>query len=86
MGFITRICDDREGLYAEAKGMATQIVANPPLTVQGTKDVILQGRDHGVYAGLHYVAQKNAAALMSEDLGEALKAFLEKRAPVFKGK
>jgi enoyl-CoA hydratase/carnithine racemase len=86
MGFITRICPDQRGLYEEAKGIASEIAACPPLAVQGTKDVILYGRDHGVYAGLHYAAQKNAAALPSEDLMEAMSAFMEKRTPVFKGK
>jgi len=86
MGFITRIGEDRQGLYEEAKGIASQIAACPPLAVQGAKEVILYSRDHGVNAGLHYVAQKNAAALPSEDVTEAMSAFMEKRTPVFKGK
>jgi enoyl-CoA hydratase/carnithine racemase len=86
MAFITRICENQSGLYEEAKGIATQIAACPPLAVQGAKDVILYSRDHGVYAGMHYVAQKNAAALPSEDVMEAVRAFMEKRSPVFKGK
>lgn len=86
MGFITRICEDREQLYDQAASLAADITACPPLTVQGTKDVILYSRDNGVYPGLQYVAQKNAAALKSEDLMEAVTAFMEKRKPVYKGK
>jgi enoyl-CoA hydratase len=86
MGLVTRICDDPPALYAEAENLASQIAACPPLTVQGTKNVILYSRDNGIEAGLQYVAQKNAAALPSEDLIEAVSAFMEKRKPVFKGK
>jgi Delta3,5-Delta2,4-dienoyl-CoA isomerase len=86
MGFITRLCEDREDLYRTAEALAAQIAACPPLAVQGVKEVILYGRDHGISAGLQYVAQKNAAALPSEDLMEAVAAFMEKRLPVFKGR
>ena len=86
MGFITRLCDDRETLLQEAKKLADAIASLPPLTVQGTKEVLLQGRDQGVGPGLAYVAQKNAAKIPSEDMLEAVTAFLEKRQPTFKGR
>ena len=86
MGLITKICDDRQALYKAAESLADQIAACPPLTVQGTKEVINYSRDNGIDAGLKYVAQKNSAALPSEDLFEAVTAFMEKRAPVFKVK
>jgi enoyl-CoA hydratase/carnithine racemase len=85
MGLVTRICENREALIETARSLAAEIAANAPLTVQGTKDVILFSRDQGIYPGLHYVAQKNATAIHSEDLLEALNAFLEKRKPRFKG-
>lgn len=86
MGLITRICEDRESLYAEARKLAEEIAANSPLAVQGVKDVILYSRDNGIYPGLAYVAQKNASLLPCEDLMEAVQAFMQKRPPQFKGK
>ena len=86
MGFITRICGSKEALFQEAENLAGEIASCAPLTIQGTKDTLLYSRDNGVEAGLKYVAQKNAAALLSEDVMEAITATIEKRKPVFKGK
>lgn len=86
MGFITRICEDKDALIKEAETLASHIAGLAPLAVQGTKDTINYSRDNGVYPGLKYVAQKNAVFLLSEDLGEAMAAFLEKREPIYKGK
>lgn len=86
MGFITHLCEDRDALYAKAAAIGREIAACSPLAVQGVKDVILHSRDRGVYPGLEYVAQKNAALLPSEDMLEAFQAFAQKRAPDFKGK
>jgi Delta3,5-Delta2,4-dienoyl-CoA isomerase len=86
MGFITHLCEDREALLLEARRLAAEIAALPPLAVQGAKDELLNGRDRGVYPGLDYAAQKNAALIPNEDMMEAVAAFLEKRRPVFKGR
>lgn len=86
MGLITRICENRDKLNEEAQKLAKEIAANSPLTVQGTKDVMNYTRDNGVYPGLQYTAQKNAALLVSEDLNEAFQAFMEKRPPEFEGR
>lgn len=85
IGFITRICESKEELEKEALKIAASIAENPPLAVQGVKEVALFSRDNGVYPGLRFVAQKNSAMLPSEDLIEAVGAFMEKRKPVFKG-
>ncbi len=85
MGFITHLCEDRNSLYKDSKRVAEEIASCSPLAVQGAKEVMNYSRDHGAWAGFEYVAQKNAAILLSEDLMEAFKAFAEKRPAVFKG-
>lgn len=86
MGFVTRVCEDQKELIQVAGDLAKEVAGMAPLTVQGVKEVINYSRDNGVYPGLEYVAQKNAASLASEDLMEAFTAFMEKRDPVFRGK
>ncbi len=86
IGYINRIYANRESLYEGARALAEEIAANPPLAVQGVKEVIHYTRDNGVFPSLDYVAQKNAAAVPSNDMMEAVTAFLEKRPPQFTGK
>jgi len=86
IGFITHLCEDRDALYQLVRELAADIAALSPLAVQGVKEVVLFSRDRGIYPGLEYVAQKNAALMPSEDIREAILAFKEKRAPVYKGK
>jgi enoyl-CoA hydratase/carnithine racemase len=85
IGYVNRLYEDREKLYEGAQAMAEQIAANPPMTVQGVKEVILFTRENGIFPGLDFVAQKNAAILPCEDLKEAVTAFMEKRTPHFTG-
>lgn len=84
--FITHIYEDQASLQRGAGNLANEIALCSPLAVQGVKDVMRFNREHGLQAGLEYVAQKNAAILISEDLMEAVQAFMEKRPPQFKGK
>jgi enoyl-CoA hydratase/carnithine racemase len=86
MGFVTRLCDDREAVILEAGKLAGEIADNSPLAVQGAKEVILYSREHGVKAGLEYVATKNSSALHCDDLMEAVQAHMMKRKPEFKGR
>jgi enoyl-CoA hydratase len=65
--------------------MADEIAANSPLAVQGVKAVLNYSEEHSIEEGLEYVAQWNSSFLMSNDIGEALSAFIEKRSPEFSG-
>ncbi len=86
MGLVNRVYQDLPGLVAGASELAREIASNPPLTVRGVKKVLDFGSSHRVSDGLDYVAAWNSAFLASEDLGEAMAAFLEKRPPAFRGR
>ena len=85
IGLVNDVYADQDAVLAAAHELADEIAANPPLVVQGTKDVLGHEREARVADGLRYVAAWNSAFLPSKDLGEAVSAFLERRPPKFSG-
>lgn len=85
IGLVNGVYPDTGALHTAARELAAEIAANPPLVVQGVKQVLRAGRDLTVEQGLDYVSLWNAAFLQTNDLGEAMAAFLEKRPPRFTG-
>ncbi len=85
IGLVNRVCVDRDATIAAAHEMASEIAANSPLAVQGSKAVLRAGDSMTIQQGLDYVAVWNSAFLPSNDLGEAMMAFMEKREPKFSG-
>jgi enoyl-CoA hydratase len=74
-----------EEVYAAALALAHEIAANSPLAVQGTKAVLAANDGRTIDEGLDFVARWNTMYLSSNDLREAMTAFLERRPPVFRG-
>lgn len=85
MGLLNSVHADRDALHAAADQLAAEIAANAPLAVRGIKSVLDWGVGKTVAERLDYVATWNAAFLASADLGEAVAAFMERRAPEFTG-
>ncbi|HEY6426673.1 MAG TPA: crotonase/enoyl-CoA hydratase family protein [Acidimicrobiales bacterium] len=86
IGLINDVCGDAEGVVKAARMLAAEIAANSPIAVQGTKAVLAANEGRTVAEGLDYVATWNAGMLASDDLTEAVTAFLEKRPPKFTGR
>jgi enoyl-CoA hydratase len=85
IGLVNDVLPDSEAVLAAARALANEIAANSPLAVQGTKAVLAANDGRTVAQGLDYVATWNAGMLASDDLTEAMVAFMEKRPPRFTG-
>jgi enoyl-CoA hydratase len=85
MGLVSHLYGNRDELFKAAHELAAQIAANSPLAVQGSKAVLAATENMSVTEALDYVSVWNAAFLHSNDLQEAVMAFLEKRLPEFDG-
>ena len=86
IGLVSDVYETPELMLAEARKMAEAIAKNPPLVVQGIKQVMNYGQDKSVADGLRYVALWNSAFLQSEDFAEAVASFMERRPPEYKGR
>ncbi len=85
-GLANRVYADRDSLLAGARELAAEIASNSPLAVQGTKMVLNYSDEHPTEEGLEYVAQWNSSFFRSNDVFEAMTAFMEKRPPKFEGR
>ncbi len=86
IGLVNDVYEDEAALLDAARSLARDIAKNPPLVVQGTKQVLGFADARAQAEGLRFVAVWNSAFLASEDLQEAFTAFAEKREPAFKGR
>ena len=86
IGLVNGVHADQAAVVDASQALAARIAANSPLAVTGTKQVLAYCEGKSVEDGLAYVAAWNAAFVASEDLGEAVSAFFEKRAPRFRGR
>ena len=85
IGLVNDVAVDAEGVLKAAYQLADEIAANSPLAVQGTKAILAANEGRTVAEGLDYVATWNAGMLGSDDLIEAMTAFMERRPPTFSG-
>ncbi len=86
IGLVNDVGGDGEAVLKAARELAAEIAANSPIAVQGTKAVLKANEGRTVAEGLDYVATWNAGQLASDDLIEAVSAFMEKRSPKFTGR
>jgi len=85
-GLVTDLVETPEEVLPAARVIAQRIAALPPLAVQLTKrslNRVMQQRAGEVF---EYSLALEQISLMSDDIREAVSAFLEKRSPTYQGR
>jgi enoyl-CoA hydratase len=85
IGLVNEVVPQPE-LIARAEAIAHKIIANAPLAVQYAIEAINKGMEMTLQEGLYLEATLFGVCCATEDKTEGTKAFLEKRAPNFRGK
>jgi len=85
IGLVQRLAPEGR-LLEVALGVAEQIAENAPIAVAAAKHAVDRGVDLEIEAALALELEQYEAVLRSEDRLEGLRAFAEKRRPVWKGR
>ncbi len=85
IGLVSRVVEP-EALMDEALAIARTLAELPPLAVRAIKSCVNTGMDTSLAVGLEHEARIVSMLHTSEDRAEGMRAFVEKRKPVFKGR
>ncbi len=85
IGLVNKVCPP-ESLLEECRAMAGMICAAGPIAIQQAKYAINYGLEADLHTGLAIESNAYWVTIPSEDRLEGLRAFGEKRPPVYKGK
>lgn len=84
-GIVSRVLPQAE-LMPAALALAQRIAEHPPLAVRFAKRAINRGMQTDLDSGLEYERYAAAMIIDSDDRKEGMRAFVEKRKPVFTGR
>lgn len=84
MGLVNRVVPAGE-LRAEVHKLAAALAAKAPIAIQQAKAAINVGSDVDLQDGCRYESEAFAVTFGSEDRAEGMRAFLDKRRPLFRG-
>ena len=84
LGLVNRVVPV-ESYLSEAKKIAHQIASMPPLAVMAAKESVRRALDLPIAQGLQFERKAFYALFDTHDQKEGMKAFAEKRKPVWKG-
>ncbi|PKB72292.1 MAG: hypothetical protein BZY87_01185 [SAR202 cluster bacterium Io17-Chloro-G6] len=75
-----------EEVLPKAEEIALKITSNAPLSIAAIKEAAVKGSEMGLEERVAYAQNKRNEVLETEDAKEGVRAFAEKRAPVWQGR
>lgn len=84
-GLVNAVFADRESLMQAALQRAARIVANAPLAVGQTMDLIRRSRSVSLAEGLEMERRAFRGIVVTDDAAEGMNAFAQKRPPAYRG-
>ena len=84
IGLVNRVVPG-ERLMAEVQELAENIAAGGPVAARYAKEAVLKGLDLSLHQGLGLEADLNVLLHSTNDRGEGIRSFLERRPPRFGG-
>ncbi|MEP7200381.1 MAG: enoyl-CoA hydratase-related protein, partial [Chloroflexota bacterium] len=84
-GIVNRVVPV-ESYLDEAKRLAAVIASRAPIAARMAKEAVLKAQDIALEHGLDYESRLFTMLFATEDQKEGMRAFVEKRAPVWKGR
>ncbi len=85
IGLVNKVCEPEE-LMSEARKMAEMICETGPIAIQQAKYAINHGIETDINTGLAIESNAYWITIPTEDRLEGLRAFKEKRKPVYRGR
>jgi enoyl-CoA hydratase len=85
MGLVSKVVDDG-AVLDEALAMARHIAGLPPVAIAQIKEVVIQGEDASLAAGLMLERKALQLLFATADKKEGMQDFLDKRAPRYSGR
>ena len=84
-GVVNKVCDDLESLMRDVRATASRIAGNAPLSIRQAKKSIRTGMQMDIRSALLFEIEAYNRLVGTQDRLEGVRAFAEKRKPVFTG-